>query len=58
MPAIPLFREDSTFGLLTEAEAVAHRPHVVRVDAENRIINTLPEIPGPDTPVPEEPVFH
>lgn len=48
----------ATFGQLTEAEAVTHRPRVVRVDSENRIIDTLPEIPGPDTPVPEEPVFH
>jgi aspartate 1-decarboxylase len=48
----------ATFGLLTEAEAVTHRPLVVRVDGDNRIVDTLPEIPGPDTPVPEEPVFH
>ena len=48
----------ATFGLLPQAEAILHRPRVVRVDADNRIIDTAPEIPGPDTPPPEEPVFH
>lgn len=48
----------ATFGLLTEAEAKLHRPRVVRVDADNHIIDTAPETPGPDTPLPEEPVFH
>ena len=37
------------FGDMTEEEARRHKPRVVRVDDQNRIVNTSPEIPGPRT---------
>jgi aspartate 1-decarboxylase len=43
----------ATFGLLSEEEARRHRPRVVRVDEQNRIVGTEPEVPGPDEPVGE-----
>ncbi len=43
----------ATFGLLSEEEAKRHRPRVVRVDEQNRIVGTEPEAPGPGEPVRE-----
>jgi aspartate 1-decarboxylase len=39
----------AAFGELTEDEAREHRPRIVRVNQENRIIGTEAEIPGPRT---------
>ena len=39
----------ATFGDMSEEEARRHEPRVVRVDEKNRIVSTLPEIPGPRT---------
>ena len=41
----------ATFGEMSEAEARAHRPRVVRVDEQNRIVSTEAEIPGPLAPL-------
>jgi aspartate 1-decarboxylase len=41
----------ATFGEMDEAEARAHVPKVVRVDATNRIIGDQPERPGPSMPL-------
>ena len=40
----------ATFGEMDEAEARAHVPTVVRVDAKNRIVGTEAERPGPQMP--------
>lgn len=40
----------ATFGQLTEAEARAHVPTVIRVDALNRMVGDQPEVPGPAAP--------
>ncbi len=40
----------ATFGVLDEAEAHAHVPTVVRVDASNRLLGTEPDRPGPLMP--------
>jgi len=40
----------ATFAEMTEEEARAHRPKVVRVDEQNRIVGDEPEIPGPRMP--------
>jgi aspartate 1-decarboxylase len=38
------------FGEMTEAEARTHRPRIVRVDTQNRVVGTEPEIPYPGRP--------
>ena len=40
----------ATYGELTDAEARAHRPKVVFVDAANRIVQAGAEIAGPGAP--------
>lgn len=40
----------AAFAEMEDAEARAHTPRVVRVDRNNRIISTAPEIPGPKLP--------
>ena len=40
----------ATFAELEEAEARQHRPRVVRVDAENRLVEVSAERPGPARP--------
>ena len=40
----------ATFGEMTEEQARAHVPVVVRVDERNRVIGTSPETPGPALP--------
>jgi aspartate 1-decarboxylase len=40
----------ATFVDLEEAEANAHVPRIVRVDANNRVISCAREIPGPNAP--------
>ena len=40
----------ATFGDMTDVEARAHTPRVVRVDANNKIIGFEPENPGPGAP--------
>jgi aspartate 1-decarboxylase len=40
----------ATFGELEDAEARAHHPKVVRVDAHNRIVGTEEERAGPQMP--------
>ena len=42
----------ATFGELDESEVATHEPVVVRVNGQNEIISTLPEIPGPSEPRP------
>ncbi|MGC6492204.1 MAG: aspartate 1-decarboxylase [Myxococcota bacterium] len=42
----------ATFGELDESEVATHEPVVVRVNGQNEIISTLPEIPGPNEPRP------
>lgn len=38
----------ATFATMTDAEARAHKPIVVRVDAKNRVLpDGAPEVPGP-----------
>ncbi len=38
----------ATFATMSDAEARAHKPVVVRVDGKNRILpDTAPEVPGP-----------
>jgi aspartate 1-decarboxylase len=41
----------ATFGEMDEAEARTHKPKVVRVDANNRIISYEAERPGPEMPL-------
>ena len=41
----------ATFGEMTEADARAHVPLVVRVDEHNRVIGTERETPGPALPL-------
>ena len=36
---------------LEDAEAKEYRPRVIRVDADNRIISTAEEVPGPSLPI-------
>ena len=40
----------ASFGDMTDEEARAHKPKVVLVDRENRIVDTGPERPGPQMP--------
>lgn len=40
----------ATYGEMDEAEARAHQPKVIRVDAKNRILSTDAEVPGPQMP--------
>jgi aspartate 1-decarboxylase len=40
----------ANFGDMTDEEARAHRPKVVLVDRNNDIVDTGPEIPGPQMP--------
>ncbi len=40
----------ATFGEMSDAEARAHVPKVVRVDEKNRMISTEAETPGPAMP--------
>ena len=40
----------ATFGDMTEKEVATHKPKVVLVDSENRIVDTGPERPGPQMP--------
>ena len=42
----------ATFVELEDEEARRHRPKVVRVDAQNRIVGGQPEVPGPELPIP------
>jgi len=42
----------AAFADMTEDEARAYRPLVVRVDAKNRAIGAEPEQPGPGLPLP------
>ena len=44
----------ATYGEMDEAEARAHVPKVVRVDAMNRILGSEPERPGPSMPLKYE----
>jgi aspartate 1-decarboxylase len=41
----------ATFGEMEEEEARAHKPAVIRVDANNRIVGDEPERPGPAMPM-------
>lgn len=41
----------AAFVQMTEAEARAWKPRVVRVDEKNRIVGTEAEIPGPQAPL-------
>ena len=40
----------ATFGEMSDEEARAHRPKVIRVDEKNRLLGDEPEIPGPRMP--------
>ncbi len=40
----------ASFGDMSDEEARAHKPKVVLVDDENRIVDTGPEHPGPQRP--------
>jgi aspartate 1-decarboxylase len=42
----------ATFGTMTDDEARAHVPRVVRVDAKNAFVGHEPERPGPMMPLP------
>ena len=46
----------ATFGEMTEDEARAHRPKVVRVDAKNRVVGTEAERAGPQKPMRIPPI--
>ena len=46
----------AVFGDMTEEEARAHVPKVVRVDADNRMLGMEPERPGPMMPLRYAPV--
>ena len=41
----------ATFVDLDDEEARSHVPRVIRVDAANRIVSRLPEVPGPENPI-------
>jgi aspartate 1-decarboxylase len=41
----------AAFGEMSEEEARSHRPKIVRVDAQNRVIGTEKELPGPSRPL-------
>lgn len=41
----------ATFGEMTEQEARAHVPTVVRVDGQNRVVGVASERPGPQLPL-------
>jgi aspartate 1-decarboxylase len=42
----------AAFGTMSEEEALHHRPRIVHVDAQNRIVSDRPEVPGPRRPAP------
>lgn len=42
----------ATFALLSADEIRTHRPKVVRVDGDNRLLGTSSERPGPELPAP------
>lgn len=40
----------ATFGEMDDAEAQAHKPTIVHVDGDNRVVEIRAEIPGPALP--------
>lgn len=48
----------ASFGDMTDEEARAHKPKVVLVDAENRIVSTDAERPGPQMPRRVDDLIH